>query len=405
MFAVGMLAIAVFMGAIGLIGVRYRLHVESEKPLIFGAASAAFLILLESASYQLGTNLPVLSSVDLPKNRTVVYFEARDGLAVNANGGTATTLTPDGHWDEGRHFSQPFTISGNQLDLGAESPAHADFTQLFYESRALAARNERNPNVIYQIGPVDGPGDGNFVETLTVLAGTNGTPTTQGSPLELWRGHWRRDWNNGYLRVWHDRLYVVGNRTIVFDLSDPLRPKQLSNEPIKWTSDQNLRANEQLTIHLPPVPGMPATERLKFAVACDSYNIEGVFDGTIWCRVLMAEKKPGVFVPDGLLEDRLKSLTDDSAQFELIGKYTPTLVQYVVGGELGFSSLKIKDGLLYALESRFVNVFDLNGPRPLRLIGHFVAPSPSYLGQLEPLDDGRLIVGGDKLWLLGPPRR
>ena len=71
MLAAGMLGIAVVTGTVGLLAVKRHWHIESSKPLIYGAVSASFLILTISASYQLGTNLPVLDHLVLPDDEIV----------------------------------------------------------------------------------------------------------------------------------------------------------------------------------------------------------------------------------------------------------------------------------------------------------------------------------------------
>jgi hypothetical protein len=248
---------------------------------------------------------------------------------------------------------------------------------------------------------VDYEGDENHIDaaTLLVLSDARGTPTTQGAPIDLWRSS---DGNTATARLhlWHDRLYVVGQRTIVFDVSDPLHPKRLSDKPLMW-KPHRIATQEEPTIDLPAVPGMPAEERLKFALSCYDYASRWTFDGTLWCRNLYEDtgkQNDTKFV--ALEAVRVASLTDEAAHFELVGKYTPTLLQSAFNQENG-AGLKMMHGLLYATQYKIVEVFDLTGTRPMRLIAHFVAPS--YIREIEPLDDGRLIVGGDKLWLVGPP--
>jgi hypothetical protein len=48
-----------------------------------------------------------------------------------------------------------------------------------------------------------------------------------------------------------------------------------------------------------------------------------------------------------------------------------------------------------------VTVFDTRGPNPLRVVGHFAAPGMHMM--VCPLPDGRALVAGSKLWLIGPP--
>jgi hypothetical protein len=175
----------------------------------------------------------------------------------------------------------------------------------------------------------------------------------------------------------------------------------LSEEPIRWTARFNALGDENPTIDLPPAPGMPVIERLKFAVAIYDRAFGGrdsAFDGTIWCRYLK-EASGGGSIDTELEADRLKSLSDNAAHFEMFAKYEPTVVQAMFGGYYA-RSLKLKDGLLYDLQYQNVSVFDLTGPKPLRLIAHFAAPS---IAVIEPLDGGRAIAAGEKLWLLGPP--
>jgi hypothetical protein len=108
----------------------------------------------------------------------------------------------------------------------------------------------------------------------------------------------------------------------------------------------------------------------------------------------------------------LKSLGDDLAEFDIIGKYDPSLVQWITGSQR-FDHLQIKNGLLYASQYSCLNVFDLAAAQPLRMIAHFSTPGIEYFAVL---DDGRVVVDSvktiwgvgwwrnyPKLWLLGPP--
>ena len=70
----------------------------------------------------------------------------------------------------------------------------------------------------------------------------------------------------------------------------------------------------------------------------------------------------------------------------------------------------MKNGLVYATQSWWrqpglglvhpsLSVFDVSHG-DVKLVGHFAAPG---VATVFPLDDGRAIVGGDGLWLVGPP--
>jgi hypothetical protein len=100
-------------------------------------------------------------------------------------------------------------------------------------------------------------------------------------------------------------------------------------------------------------------------------------------------------------------LTETKAVFVKIGRYEPTMLENMFGTG-NFFGMKLQNGLLYVTKgfpsyttgNPHIDVFDTGGPHPLRLIGHFAAPG---VRSAFPLPDGRALVGGDKLWLIGPP--
>ncbi len=89
------------------------------------------------------------------------------------------------------------------------------------------------------------------------------------------------------------------------------------------------------------------------------------------------------------------------------GQYEESLLEKIFGS-FRYSGIKLKNGLLYvsgaAIGGMFnphVTVFDARGDRPLRPVGHFAAPGSAMLAC--PLPDGRPLVAGSKLWVVGPP--
>jgi hypothetical protein len=406
-FALGMIAVATVMGAMGIAAVRFHWHIESERPLIYGAISVAMLVPAESASYRLGTNLPVLGSFDLPKDRTVV------GLSVKGTSGTVTTEHfipgPSSDVDASEYFSQPFRISNSGLEMGAERALAPD--EGFMSSYHRYERSERDPKVVYWVDAEDSETGDDEVDSLCISSDEKRSFSNLAPSIELWRGP-RKTTAFGRVCVWHDRLYVFGQRTIAFDVSNPLRPKRISDEPIVWIPHWQALAVDHPVIQLPPGPGLPAADRLKFALDLFNENgFRGAFDGLTWC---CSDERTGSGdrSPMGLEAFRLKSLSEDLAEFDIIGKYDPSLVRWITGEE-GFGRMQIKNGLLYASQYSCLDVFDLRAERPLRMIAHFSTPGIRYF---ELLDDGRVVVdsakvireGGrwlnfPKIWLLGPP--
>ena len=198
-----------------------------------------------------------------------------------------------------------------------------------------------------------------------------------------------------------NRLYVVDfSHLAVLDISDRLKPKIISNGPLLWsgiTFYPEYQDVEKLIYNLPPVPKLSAAERLEIAMKFASSLGNPSFDGEFLC-----------FADGGdLVAYRLVSLNANTATFKKIGQYEPTILQSVYGVN-GYEGLTMQNGLVYAqtyarnsIFNSSISVFDLRSQPPLRMIGHFAAPGAEVV---QPLPDGRAIVGGSKLWLIGPPK-
>jgi len=216
-------------------------------------------------------------------------------------------------------------------------------------------------------------------------------------------------WQIGATRVWQNRVYVWGTHLITLDISDPRRPKVISNRPNpQFYGDtggfRSMRQNGELReIALPQIPELPAIERLRM-VASTGW---GAFDGKIFCGDDWTK------LPVSLYSFRLVGLTDQAASFEPVSQYQQSMLEQVFGFQ-DFGGLKLENGLLfnsavpsgpvqyYGSINGSITVFDVRGSGVFREVGHFAAPG---VRNVWPLPDGRCIVGGSKLWLVGPPPR
>jgi hypothetical protein len=220
--------------------------------------------------------------------------------------------------------------------------------------------------------------------------------------IDLW--HSPTQFDQAFIKIWHDRLYVLGGKTIVFDITDPVSPKRISEDPGAWSPNMWIRDNGAWSLVLPPAPGLPDAERLKFALRCRSavYQFPQASDGDIFCELIGRE----------IDVMRLKSISGNRAVFEAIGVCRPTLIQSLFTDLRGPLRLRLRNGLIYVTSAGYVNVFDI---RNSKLVAHFAVPN---IMSCEPLADGRAIAGGltaylsgnsvqyaPELYLLGPPPR
>ena len=77
--AVGILAIVAPLLLLALIAARWQWHIEPGPRFMYGSISAVVLIFLLSAGYHLGTNLPVLQTLELSPKETVVSIDNYQG--------------------------------------------------------------------------------------------------------------------------------------------------------------------------------------------------------------------------------------------------------------------------------------------------------------------------------------
>jgi hypothetical protein len=68
--------------------------------------------------------------------------------------------------------------------------------------------------------------------------------------------------------------------------------------------------------------------------------------------------------------------------------------------------LLVRDGLAYVLgnfDFGGLSVYDVRRPQQIRRIGHYAAPN-ELLRAIAPLPDGNILVGGNKLHIVAPPK-
>ena len=94
-----------------------------------------------------------------------------------------------------------------------------------------------------------------------------------------------------------------------------------------------------------------------------------------------------------------------------MSEHTPTVLETIFGS-YSFDGLKLMNGKVYASQyattpyfNPHVTVFDVASvaagkTREIRTIAHFAAPG---VGTVCPLQDGRALVGGMKVWSVGAP--
>ena len=77
-YVAGMLCIAAVALGIALVSVKRGWQIQSGTRVLYSAIAGAVLLLMACGSYQLGTNLPVLQTIDLPKDSVSRFIECEN---------------------------------------------------------------------------------------------------------------------------------------------------------------------------------------------------------------------------------------------------------------------------------------------------------------------------------------
>lgn len=421
-FCLAMSGVGIVTLLLAILAVRRSWIVESGRKLIYGCVAAVLLLLLASASYELGSNLPVLQSVDIPDadHLQEITVTGNSGAIISAR----SRYSRDGSIAE--YSTTTFDIGPEGLKVGptkVEEKFPGDFS-----------RNNGSA-ISYSVGTEQDSRAGPLKLWAWQSNSDESSPSKRLLDVSLW--DLDQQGNDGtYVFEWQNRLYILGlsyswhrdshdrrvpgnnlvaNQLAVLDLTQPLKPRVVSISPFAYRfasiqawlgGGRENSVQPQLRIALPDIPGLPAQQRLQIAMM-----------GAYW--YLLRGETFVVRRPDeSLAAFRLEMPSDRTATFVQLGVYEPSRLERFFGGRyllpynMGRASdqAEMKDGFLYLTEEfgessvlrPSICVFDLRGSHPMELVAHFAAPGAWIV---RPLDDGRALIGGKKLWLVGPPPR
>jgi hypothetical protein len=407
---------AVVMSAVALlfsiVAIRREWRIRAAQKLTYWSIAGAILLLFASASFQLGTNLPVLQKVDL---------EPTDQLAeirTDGHRGAAfffMRINPQGSYLGGG--VRPFEINQSGVQVGGEVqmrgwpvgrynfqtwlPAHPDYC---FVLREPASPNVANSNWL-ELGVFDlrRPADP-LVKTVNLGAAdpahTHGVPhlCTVGDQL--------------YAVWWKDRLTPAA---VIIDVRDPTNPHAVPSKPFFPGLLSGYKFTPVLRMELLPVRDSTVAQRLTTTVdqfsdgratlAGDVMVTSGWGEGYQFSTYRLSQTTTR---PAPLVKRVDSSQGNETVEFERIGGYEPSLLESVLGSAT--DGITTENGMVYVSEQSMafggglsrLTVFDLSNPARPTPIAHFATPD-NRLVSVCPLPDGRVLLGGKSLYLLGRP--
>jgi hypothetical protein len=429
-------AAAVSLGALllAILGVRQAWHLRAGQGLMYWSIAGVLLLLFASAAFQVASNLPVLQEVDLDPGESVLAIrtDGHRGMLVTRlvegqrrlpDGIRTVEITSSG-LHLGTRIPVPFVREGPFATGIVWLPDHPD---VCFTTRATGEHGPRHVALVTlplgeaaaqpigtaELGTSYDPDDPN----LPNLPAGESWAYANGSGAELYGA------GNTLLAIWWKGPRGNDGRAIV-DVADPAHPRVISSNPppiargFGYTGRYSEPLDQQgLVLTLPPLPGVPVEQRLRVAIDL-AHGYEAALDGRILAftsrdslliyELARVSETPGTFQSNADYRSRVK-LASGSAEFHRVGKREPSLAEQLLGG-WGWSRLAAGNGFVYA--SKQVGVFgrplarvavlDIRDPSHPRPAGHFATPGDSEL-VVHPLTDGRALIGGRKLYLVGPP--
>ena len=380
----GMLAITVMALVLSLVTIRRDWRIVSGTKMMYWSIGSTLVLLVSTAALQVGTNLPVLQQLDLPPDQHVarIQFDGSHGMILTSadparQHGELVESPPKLHLLDMKNDRQ---VMGPQISLPAESLGYA-----------------RQPAVLHGhvLYSVFSQQLADYTHTAELrVTDVDATPVAKSVcvvPSE----------NSGLgIAVFGNRLYLrSGEKLAIFDLRMSTEPRLLSAGKVEWAERLPEYAHETPTYQfhwcLPLIPGLSDHERLQLYLRL-WWRSEG------FANDLMTSGSQSLAVY------KLEELKDGVAHFTITGSYNPPLLDQVFGNVR--STPIASDGLVYfsqqnnlpGKKTHGVTVFDVHDPSHPKLTAHFAVPSVHPL-VVQPLPDGRAIVGGDQLFVVGKP--
>jgi hypothetical protein len=403
------LAVAAFL--VGLAAVRRQWELQSGRRMLVGLAGSALFALFATAALQHGSNLPVLQEQSLDAGEGVlgIRAECTRGLIATTRdeyGRMLAALRTFEVTPAGVALGRPVSVIG----LGRVQTSYGD------AMRSVAWSADR-PDVAYLIEsywPAPGRTVGSLLAVRLDGGGAGGRAATPLARVPLWdvtqkASEWWPPSDGSALYMAGDRLYAWADadaRWRAVDVRSPAEPKVIDSPPpasspsdVPAAGRTVAGANGTTVMALAAVPGAPPADRVRMSVRGYAWQ---VVDGDTVYRLTYER---GV-----LTIARVTEVYDRWARVVDVGRYEPSMLAAFFGGSP--ESMGAAGGRVYLTSdsnwshgpermSR-VTVVDARDPARPRATGHFAIPSKWPL-VVHPLPDGRAVVGGDKVYLLGPP--
>jgi ABC-type transport system involved in multi-copper enzyme maturation permease subunit len=391
--------------------VKQNWRVKVGQKLMFWLVGGVAMLLFLTVVFQLGSNLKCIRQIPLKPgsegrcNVEVIVCEGYKGVLLLSNRIPGFT----GYTADNTIYSYLVTF-----DLSAKEPVVENVIIAKDQMSAFSSPGDRrqlvwsakNPQWAYLIRTSSSKGETDDkwilgkVELLTVSLG--GDEAVVIDKIDLLPHIEDRMGSCEGMCLLEDKVFVnLSGQVFVFDLGADGKPtlesatkKRVGIYGESGGRDAGGRTFATMSLGLIPAEGLNVEERLKAMVELTGYRVMGIEGG------IVVETNN-----DFIKVFRLKEVRDDIATLEMVGYRSPTALERLAGFSPG--QVFLRDGFAYVLNESAdfggVTVYDIREPQQIRRVGHYAVPNEQLLA-IAPLPDGNILVGGNKLHIVAPPK-
>ncbi|NLE61957.1 MAG: ABC transporter permease [Planctomycetes bacterium] len=402
-------SLSALAGARVAVGRDWRLQVD--KKVVFVTLGAVFLLLGCVTAFQVGTNLTCVESIEVnPPNRSAGASRSVSRIVTSGSRGVLVLnnqlpryIPADVHlalcgFDlsaPGRRFSSEIGLNVDYEYWGVGRCRELEGALVWSEVRPsrvyfLSTGEKREGNAVWRGDPVLKTIATDTGSDLAVIHELDLSSYGDGSQICEYKG-----------RIFFTCAESLGEapRIVVIDVSRPDEPRvaEVVESPgrfgVRSKGDTHEADYEVNGVVLPRVEGLSGPERLELALRL---TLPWAYPPLAFSDGLLVAADGG-----GLSTFRLLGIEDDFAEFERVGRYRRTLLEKALMRQ--GHRVVLNGGLAFALDQHGLTVYDVRRPEYPRRVGHYACWEDSF-GDVAPLSDGRILLGGSKLHVLAPPK-
>jgi len=389
------------------VAVKRNWRLKVGQKLMFWLLGGVGMLLFLTVVFQLGSNLKCVKQIPIKPQG-----EGERGVAQIACDGDKGVLLlrnkkPGDAADDATYSLMTFDLSAKE-PLGEEIVLAEDQMPTFSwpGDRGKIVWSARNPQWAYSIKTSrrkyepDGHWFTDRAELLTIsLAAGSAGSVDKLDLLPHLKGQ----------TAYSDSLYMLDGTIyaslsgilFIFDVGIDGKPvlRKIVKERVgisgqSGSSDASGRVWGSISMRLIPVEGLSIKERLKVTVELSGYRVMAS-DGDVVVEVNS----------DFIRAYWLKEVSGDIATLEMTAYRRPTPLERLAGTNP--THVFVRNGLAYVIDSSWdfggLTVYDVRRPQQIRRVGHYGTPDERLLA-IAPLPDGNILLGGNKLHIVKPPR-